>query len=457
MPSVLFLNRVYPPVPGATGDLLAELAPELARRGWTVTVLTTGTAAGVAPDPDRGRLATGPRASSPAADPPLSPLPSPLSELPASAATLAHPIGEGLGVRASGEASISAPRSPLVSRVRGLPFTRASVWRRALSYLSLYPALLWRAWRLPRADVTVLLTDPPLQLVLGPFIRLFKRTRLVHWAQDLYPEVAEQLDVIRERGLPARLLRGLSTLLLRRCARVVAVGHCMKTRLIARGVVAEKVVVIPNWANTGEIQPVLPEANAFRREHGLAGHFVVMYSGNFGLAHTFDAILDAAGVLQAQLPAVLFLLCGDGPRLAEVQEQVAARALRNVRFLPFQPREQLAQSLSAADVHLVSMRDDLLGLVVPSKVYGVLAAGRPCVFLGPRDCEVAELIAKHRCGSVLPQATGAALADCLGKWASSAEELAAAGVRALASAKTTGLPAAVAEWDRVLASVASVR
>jgi glycosyltransferase involved in cell wall biosynthesis len=416
MPSVLFINRVYPPVPGATGDLLAELAPELARRGWVVTVLTTGAGAGGGTKPQEGAA-----------------LPAPHS----------HDSVSGL----------PAAGSLQVSRVSGLPFTRASVWRRALSYLSLYPALLWRAWRLPRAEVTVLLTDPPLQLVLGPFIRLFKRTRLVHWAQDLYPEVAEQLGVIRPHGLLAGVLRRLSSALLRRCARVVAVGQCMKTRLIARGVAAERIAVIPNWANAEEVRPAPAPAEAFRREHGLEGRFVVMYSGNFGLAHTFDAILDAAGVLQSQLPAVRFVMCGDGPRLAAVKEAVATRGLGNVCFLPFQPRAQLAASLSAADVHLVSMRDDLLGLVVPSKVYGVLAAGRPCVFLGPRECEVADLILKHRCGSVLPQATGAALADCLGKWASSPEEIAAAGSRALASARATGLPAAVMDWERLLRDV----
>src|SRR4051794_38407231 len=149
MKSILFINRIYPPDSGATGQLLAELAEALAREGWRVTVMAAG----------------------------------------------------------GNEDSRSAINdSPIrVHRVRALPFTRASHWQRALSYASLYPALLWRVLRLPRHDIVVTLTDPPLQIVLGPAIKLFKRGRLVHWAQDVYPELAEELGVLRKNALAARV------------------------------------------------------------------------------------------------------------------------------------------------------------------------------------------------------------------------------------------------------------
>lgn len=359
-PSILFLNRVYPPADGATGQLLAELATALVQRGHRVTVVTA--------EPGTGRKPS-------------------------------EPVD---GVR--------------IERVRGLPFTRASHWRRALSYLSLYPALLWRALRLPRVDVVVTLTDPPLLLLLGVLLKIFKGSRHIHWAQDLYPELAEEMKVLPPGGLIARTLRGLSTGGLRHADRVIAVGRCMKARLVARGLNPSAIEVIPNWGHGGDLDDVSHGASLFRAGHQLDGRFVVMYSGNLGLAHPFEAMLDAAERLRESHPAALFLFVGSGPRLPWVQEQVRRRHLHNVRFLPFQPKEKLAHSLAAADLHLASMEHELCGLVVPSKVYGVMAAGRPCVFLGPEECEAARFILRHGCGSVLPRATGARLASCLAQW-----------------------------------------
>jgi colanic acid biosynthesis glycosyl transferase WcaI len=362
-PSILFLNRVYPPAEGATGQLLSDLATALARQGHEVTVLTSGSVFSGA----RSEVVDGVR----------------------------------------------------IERVDGMAFTRASHWRRALSYLSLYPALLWRALRLPRADVVVTLTDPPLLALLGAVLQMVKGSKHVHWAQDLYPELAEELSVLPRGGFVARALRLASTAALRRADRVVAVGRCMKERLERRGVAAEQITVIPNWGHAGEAST----GEQFRREHGLEGRFVIMYSGNLGLAHPFEAMLDAAAVLQASQPSALWLFVGDGPRLPWVREQVAARGLTNVRFLPYQPRERLGESLAAADVHVASMRDELCGLVVPSKVYGVVAAARPCIFLGPEGSEAARFLMEHQCGAVLPQAGGRELAGAIERWISTRAEL----------------------------------
>lgn len=359
-PSILFLNRVYPPAEGATGQLLADLASGLVTHGWRVTVLS-------------GRASPN------------------------------HAAQECLdGVQ--------------VHRVRGLPFSRASHWKRALSYVSLYPALLTRALRLPRHDVIVTMTDPPLLLALGPILKKWKRCKIVHWAQDLYPEVAEVTGVIRSQGAGASWLRRLSTRALLDADRIVTVGRCMHERLAHRGVPSASIDLIPNWAPQGLESATGSSTEAFRAQHELEGRFVIMYSGNLGLAHRFEAILEAADRLQSLLPKALFVFVGDGPKLSWVQQQTAERQLRNVRFLPAQPRETLAQSLAAADLHLASMREDFLGLVVPSKVYGILAAGRPCVFLGPKECEVARVIAEHQCGCVCPADDGRLLADELLRW-----------------------------------------
>lgn len=368
MKSLLFINRVYPPDHGATGQLLEDLARGLAARGFAVTVLTTG--------PKREEDA---------------------------------PVASG-GIN--------------ILRVHGLPFSRASFVRRAVSYLSLYPALLWRAWRLPRHDVVVTLTDPPLVLVLAPLIRLCKRSRPIHWAQDVYPELAEELGVLRQQSLGARLLRAVSNWALRRHEQIIAVGECMKARLIARGIPAEKVSVIPNWA-VGVESP-----RAHTRE---STTFTVMYSGNFGLAHTFDAIIAAVKNLEAQSAPVRFIFTGSGPKFDFVQRQLSGSSI--AEFRPPVALSELNRSLASADVHLASMIDSLCGLVVPSKIYGALAAGRPCVFIGPSASEAARLLERTGCGVALAgNDGGAALTELLRSWANHPEELAAMRARCELSA-----------------------
>ncbi len=300
-------------------------------------------------------------------------------------------------------------------RVRGLPFTRASTWQRAASYASLYPAIVWRVLRLPRHDVVVTLTDPPLHLVLGPLFKWVKGGRLIHWAQDVYPEVAEELKVVRKGGVAGRLLRIFSTWALRRHDAIIAVGRCMKDRLIDRGIAAEKIVVIPNWAvglKDSEPAPVASDKKSF----------TVLYSGNFGLAHPFEAITDAIKVLAGENAPVRFILAGSGPRLAAVRAELAS--CHNVEFREPASLELLQTNLASADVHLACMQNELVGLVVPSKVYGALSSGRPCLFLGPAGSEVAQLLTQSGTGIVLEPWQGTALADVLRLWSRRGEEYA---------------------------------
>jgi len=395
-PHVCFVNRVYPPASGATGALLAELAPALVDRGWRVTVLT--------------------------------------------------------GPAEGGGASEVTADGVHVERVGALSFTRESTWRRGLAYASLFPAFLARALRIPAPDVVVTKTDPPMLKVLGPLLARLTGARAVHWAQDLYPEVAEGVGVIAENGLPARVLRRWSTAALRGHAHVVTVGRCMRERLVQeRRLDAADVSVVPNWPPAA-VASVPHDENPFRAEHGLDDRFVVAYSGNMGLAHPFDAVLDAAAALAAERPEVLFLLVGAGPRKADLRRQVRRRGLSNVRFLPFQPRERLAESLSAADLHLVTMRPELEGLVVPSKLYGALAAGRPALFLGPRDSEAARVVEAHDCGTVLPDPSGTALADAIRGWHAAPARWRAAAERARAAVADARADA-VERFDALLRAV----
>jgi glycosyltransferase involved in cell wall biosynthesis len=392
-PHVAFLNRVYPPTPGATGALLAELAPALVVRGWRVTVLT------------------GPAEGAPSSE------------------------GTDAGVH--------------VERVSALPFTRESTLRRGLAYASLFPAFAARALSIPSPDVLVTKTDPPMLKVLGPLLARLTGARAVHWAQDLYPEVAAGVGVLSENGMLTQALRRLSTAALRGHDHVVTVGRCMRERLVQeRGLSPDKVSVSPNWPPS-VVEPVPHSDNSFRDEHDLTDRFVVMYSGNMGLAHPFDAVLDAAARLQDERPEVLFLFVGEGPQKADLKRQAERRGLSNVRFLPFQPYERLGESLSAADLHLVTMRPDLEGLVVPSKLYGALGAGRPSLFLGPSGSEAARVVDENECGTVLPSADGASLAAAIRRWHDAPERWGNASDRAYA-AVADGFDEAVERFDSLL-------
>lgn len=370
--SILFVNRVFPPAEGATGAILAELTSDLVAAGWRVGVVT-----GAAPGEPAYRKT---------------------------------------------EAGVH------VYRVKSLSFNRTSYARRALACLSLYPMLLNRMLRLGDYDVVVTKTDPPMQLLLGPIVKQRTGQTLIHWAQDLYPEVAETLDVIDPEGWFAGSLRRLSTWALQRHDRVIAIGRHMEARIAARGVDRDRIDVMPNWP----LDPItsIPHAdNAFRREHRLEGKFVVMYSGNMGLAHSFDPVMDAAGKLQDD-PDVVFLFVGNGTRRAEIKAHVERRRLSNVRFLPFQPSDRLAESLSAGDLHLITMHNGTEGLVVPSKIYGALAAGRPQLLIGSEKSEAARIVRENDCGTVLPEANGASVASAIREWKQDPIRCQAAGRRA---------------------------
>src|SRR5258706_141574 len=271
-------------------------------------------------------------------------------------------------------------------------------------------------------------------LLLGPFIALCKRSRLVHWAQDIYPEVAEEVGVLPRRGLVAKICRMLSNFALKRNFKIVSIGRCMKQRLVGRGIPPRLIEMIPNWPVGAAARNSAADGLAFRAEHKLWGKFVVMYSGNFGLAHSFDELIDAAKNLQLLRPDILFALIGEGPRLAALKEKTTELGIANMLFLPAQPIESLSETLCGADVHLASMREEVCGLVVPSKIYGVFSAGRPCIFIGPSQSEAALLVAQNQCGTVVGCHDPASLINAIVQWADDPQALKAAGARARAAA-----------------------
>jgi glycosyltransferase involved in cell wall biosynthesis len=190
------------------------------------------------------------------------------------------------------------------------------------------------------------------------------------------------------------------------------------------GVASDHVRIIPNWADGTTVVHIDRATNALRAEWDLGDAFVVGYSGNLGRAHEIETLLAAIAIVEkagavetttpvgnaSRRPPVLWLFVGGGALFDPLKAEVARRGLTSVRFKPYQPRECLGESLSAADVHLVSLRPELEGLIVPSKFYGICAAGRPTIFVGDKDGEIARLIARYQCGRTVAMGDGAGLA-----------------------------------------------
>jgi glycosyltransferase involved in cell wall biosynthesis len=374
---VLFINRSYWPDVEATGQFLTELCEDLAEE-FEVHVLC-------------GR--------------------------PQQTAEAQHAAEYGSSMR----------RGVAIHRLRHTQFDKASFWGRLANMVTFQLSAAWQSLRVPRPDITVVETDPPLLCLLGWLLERVRGTRLVCYLQDIYPDVAVALGKLR-RGWVERLLRRTFFAVYRRSSAVIVLSRDMRNLLVASGVPADKVQTIPNWADTDEIYPVKSD-NRFRRDHGLDGKFVVMYSGNMGMSQRLEQVLEAADLLRDR-DDIEFALVGDGADRRNLQRRVAEKRLGNVRFYDYQPKSALADSLSAADVHLVILRPEIKQLLMPSKLYGVLASGTPAIVLADRDCELADVVVRQDAGVVVPSDATAELAAAIRKAADSPERLERQGLNA---------------------------
>jgi colanic acid biosynthesis glycosyl transferase WcaI len=299
-----------------------------------------------------------------------------------------------------------------IVRVPSTSYERSRLLRRAANYGSYLASSAVHAVRTPRPDVVLCMTDPPVIGALALFVARRFRSPLVVISEDVFPEVALELQRL-ESALLVRPLRALVGLYLRRADRVVAIGETMRRRLIEKGAAPERVSVIPNWVDTNAIEP-RPRDNEWAREHGLVGKFVVMHSGNVGHAQNLDNLVRASTFLR-DLPDLRIVIVGFGARYAETVE-LAERLETDVHFLDYQPREVLSDSLSSADVHFVGLAQGLSGYVVPSRLYGILAAGRPAIVAADADSETSRVVEEVGCGLRLPPGRpdllAAAIRDC---------------------------------------------
>lgn len=287
----------------------------------------------------------------------------------------------------------------LVLRTRSTAFERTKLHLRALNYVTYLADSFVRALSRPRPDLVACMTDPPIVGDLGVAIARLRRAPLLVISEDVFPEIATELGRLTN-PVVVRLLQGLVGFYLRRADMVVAIGERMRERLIAKGASPERVIVIPNWVDTTAITP-RPKDNEWAQSMGLTGSFVVMHSGNVGHAQNLDTLVLATTYLR-DLEDLAVPIIGFGARHGEMKQLAERLEADRVRFLEYQPRERLSESLSTADIHYVGLARGLSGFVVPSRVYGILSAGRPVIVSADSDSETARLVAEARCGVVVP-------------------------------------------------------
>lgn len=353
---VVFINRYFFPDHAATSQLTSDLAVRLAATGESVSVITSR------------QLYSDPSANLPVFE-----------------------IVEGVAVH----------------RVVTTRFGRSGLVGRAIDYATFYLSASWRLfWSIDRDTTVVSMTDPPMIGVPASIVIWFRRARLVNWLQDVFPEVAERLHVLKP-GLVSWTLKKIRNASLRHASLNVAIGERMADLVEAE--IGRRPAVIPNWALAEQSDGGDAARNLLREQWRLEGKFVVGYSGNMGRAHQLDVLVEAASQLGDRAD-IVFLLIGDGAQRDALIARASALGLTNVMFQPYQPREKLRMSLTVPDIHVVSLDEQLEGLIVPSKFVGVIAMGRPVLFLGSATGEIGRLIAETGCGAVVSTLNPSAVA-----------------------------------------------
>lgn len=401
---IVFVNRYFFPDESATSRMLSDLAFRLARQGLSVSIVTS-------------------------------------RQLYGNAGAALDPLQIVDGVT--------------VHRVFTATFGRSKLLGRALDYGSFHVAAAIALLRiLRRGDVVVAKTDPPLISVVASLVAAWKGARLVNWLQDLFPEVAAALAPNALPSLLTGLLVAARDSSLRRAVVNVVLSERMRQRLLARKINSGRILIVPNWTDTHHVVPQPAHSSETRHKLGLMARFVVGYSGNLGRAHEFETLLGAARLLQTDRRFV-FLMTGGGARAGGLRIAAQTEGLDSFLFQDYQPRELLSDSLAASDVHLVTLLPALEGLIVPSKIYGILAAGRPTVFIGDVDGEIAGLLREHECGVAVATGDSGRLAAELRELADDRDRCAVLGnnARQLALARYTS-EHAVAAWLQLLNSMA---
>jgi glycosyltransferase involved in cell wall biosynthesis len=286
-----------------------------------------------------------------------------------------------------------------IVRVASTAFERASLGLRALNYASYIGSSLLAGLTGPRPDLVLCMTDPPMVGDVGLAVARRFGVPLLVISEDVFPEIATQLGRL-DNPLLVGTLRQLIALYLKRADRVVAIGDTMRRRLEAKGAPADRIRVIPNWVDTEAIAPQ-PRDNPWARANRLTGKFVVMHSGNVGHAQNLELLARASTFLR-DLDDLAIVIIGAGARYLDLVHLAERLEADKMRSLPYQARDVLPMSLSSADLHFVGLAEGLAGFVVPSRLYGIMAAARPVLVAADAESETAQVVERVGCGIVVP-------------------------------------------------------
>ena len=407
---ICFFNRSYWPDQAATGQLLAELAEDLVSRYGTEVTVVAGRPL------NASRAETGSRRG-----------------------LVTREVYRGVDIR----------------RANGTKLHQGRFVARASNYVSYFAAATAASFGVGRPDVVVSLTDPPIVGLAALWAARRTGARFVFLCEDIFPEVATLLEDFQNRSINAALDR-VNRYLLRSADGIVALGDRMRRRLVEeKGADPDRVHVIHNWADCDAIVPG-PKDNAFSREHGLADRFVLMHSGNVGLSQNLDVLVEAADRLRSK-ERLTVAIVGDGSKRRALEAMAAGRSLTNVRFLPYQPKALLHDSFASADAFLVSLKAGIEGFIVPSKVYGILAAGRPYIAATDPASEPAQIARESGCGLVAAPGDPAALADAIATMYDNPAMTRDMGARARLAARQYDRKSAVEAYHELFERVARVK
>ena len=292
----------------------------------------------------------------------------------------------------------------IVQRCAGTKFNKNKVWLRTLNLFTISFSIFLKAMRMVRkGDKVLVVTNPPSLPFFASIVCMLRQAKCYLLIHDLYPEVLTAAGLLAPESLTARSLDWLNAWLYKRMEKVIVLGRDM-SRIVARRhhPVDSRVVIIPNWADVDEIVPLQREENAFLAQLDLLGKFVIQYAGNMGRTHGIENLLASARRLQNRND-IHFLFVGEGAKRQWLEESVKAFGLGNVTILPLQPRRKLCELLNACDVAVISFIPGMAGLSVPSRMYTIMAAGKPIIAVADEDSELALVVREEEIGWVVPR------------------------------------------------------
>ncbi len=381
---VLLINQHFHPEVASSGQIMTELCQDLADSGYQVTVLTGRASYRALEDQEITELK---KIRSPARD--WKPI----------AGTVLGSLGRLLPHR-----YLELDKDFGVDIIRTYTYSprlnegKGRLIQRAIQYISFFLTSFLAALLMPRHDVVIYLSTPPLlNGVTAVALKWLKGSKLIYNIQDLYPDVAVKLGAVRNRAIIG-ICNVVERELYKHTDALVPVGEKIAKRLREKEVPSHKITTIPNWMDTDLVRPLGKDTN-FSRQHGLTDKFVVMYSGNMGLSQGLETVLTCAE--NTEKDDIVYMMIGGGASKEYLVTVAEELTLNNVIFLPYQPKEKLSESLSAADVHLVPLKRGLSDYSLPSKVYGIMAGAKPIIASVDGDSEIAYMVKRAKCGLVV--------------------------------------------------------